>query len=98
GGYKKNDVTVWWAVASRDKQCITLDLKHPEGKEIFEKLIRKADVLLENYRPGALEKLGLGWDAIHAMNPSLVVLSISGYGRTSPLAGKPGFGRIAEGI
>lgn len=98
GGHKKNGVTVWWAVASRDKQCITLDLKHPEGKAIFEKLLGKADVLVENYRPGALDKLGFGWDAVNAMNPKLVVLSISGYGRTGPLAGKPGFGRIAEGL
>ncbi len=98
GGHKKNGVAPWWSVASRDKQCITLNLKHAEGKAIFEKLIRKADVLVENYRPGALEKLGFGWDAVNAMNPKLVVLSISGYGRTGPSAGRPGFGKIAEGL
>jgi formyl-CoA transferase len=98
GGHKKNGVAPWWSVASRDKNCITLNLKHPEGKAIFEKLIRKADVLVENYRPGALEKLGFGWDAVNAMNPKLVVLSISGYGRTGPKAAMPGFGKIAEGL
>ncbi len=97
-GHKKNGVTPWWSVASRDKQCMTLNLKHPEGKAIFGKLIRKADVLVENYRPGALEKLGFGWDAVNTMNPQLVVLSISGYGRTGPSAGKSGFGKIAEGL
>ncbi|MBM3345261.1 MAG: CoA transferase [Betaproteobacteria bacterium] len=98
GGHKKNGVAPWWSVASRDKHCITLNLKHPEGKAIFEKLIRRADVLVENYRPGALEKLGFGWDAVNVMNPKLVVLSISGYGRTGPSAGRPGFGKIAEGL
>jgi crotonobetainyl-CoA:carnitine CoA-transferase CaiB-like acyl-CoA transferase len=98
GGHKKNGVAPWWSVASRDKQCITLNLKHPEGKAIFEKLVRKADVLVENYRPGALEKLGFGWDAVNKMNHRLVVLSVSGYGRTGPKAGMPGFGKIAEGL
>lgn len=98
GGHKKNGVAPWWSVASRDKQCITLNLKHAEGKAIFEKLVRKADVMVENYRPGALEKLGFGWDAVKEMNPKLVVLSISGYGRTGPKAAMPGFGKIAEGL
>lgn len=98
GGHKKSGVAPWWAVASRDKQCITLNLKHAQGKAIFEQLVRKADVLVENYRPGALEKLGFGWDAVNAMNPRLVLLSISGYGRSGPSAGRPGFGKIAEGL
>jgi crotonobetainyl-CoA:carnitine CoA-transferase CaiB-like acyl-CoA transferase len=98
GGHKKNGVAPWWAVASRDKQCITLNLKHARGKAIFEQLIRKADVLVENYRPGALDKMGFGWDAVSAMNPRLVQLSISGYGRSGPSAGRPGFGKIAEGL
>ncbi len=97
-GNKKNGVSLWWGVASRNKHCISLDLKHPEGKALLERLIRKADVLIENYRPGALEKLGFGWEAVHAMNPGLVMLSVSGFGQTGPMAGRPGFGKILEGL
>lgn len=97
-GNKKNGVSLWWGVASRNKQCISLDLKHPQGKALLESLVRKADVLVENYRPGAIEKLGFGWDAVHAMNPRLIMLSISGFGQTGPLAGRPGFGKILEGL
>ena len=98
GGLKKDGIHPWWGVAGRNKKFMTLNLKHAEGKAIFERLIRGADVLVENYRPGALKKLGFGWDAVHAMNPKLVMLSISGYGNTGVSAGRPGFGKIAEGL
>ncbi|RYG08519.1 MAG: CoA transferase, partial [Burkholderiales bacterium] len=98
GGHQKNGVGLWWGVASRDKKCITLDLKHPDGKKLFEALLRTADVLVENYRPGVLDRLGFGWNDVHAMNPRLVMLSISGYGRTGPAAARPGFGKIAEAL
>lgn len=96
-GFKKEGVSVWWGVASRNKKCITLDFKQPEGRVLLEGLIKKADVLIENYRPGALHEAGFGWDAVHAMNPKLAMLSISGYGGTGPAASKPGFGKISEG-
>ncbi len=96
-GHIKNGLGLWWGVASRDKKCITLDLKHPEGKTILRQLARKADVLIENYRPGTLERLGFGWEALHGLNPRLVMLSISGYGASGPSASRPGFGKIAEG-
>ena len=98
GGLKKDGVHPWWGVAARGKRCMTLNLKHPEGKSIFERLIRKADVFVENYRPGALKKLGFDWEAVHAMNSRLVMLSISGYGSTGTSAGRPGFGKVAEGL
>ncbi len=97
-GNKKNGVSYWWGTATRNKQCITLDLKNPEGRAVLEGLVRKADVLLENYRPEAMEKLGFGWKAVHAMNPRLVMLSISGFGQTGPMAGRPGFGKTLEGL
>lgn len=97
-GLKKDGVHPWWGVAARNKRLMTLDLKHLEGKAIFERLIRKADVLVENYRPGALKKLGFDWSRVHEINPGLVMVSISGYGGTGPLAGRPGFGKVAEGF
>jgi len=97
-GNKKNGVSFWWGTASRNKQCITLDLKKPEGRAVLEGLVKRADVLLENYRPEAMEKLGFGWKSVHAMNPRLVMLSISGFGQTGPMAGRPGFGKTLEGL
>lgn len=88
--------SLWWGVASRDKLCVALDLKAPEGRAQFLKLIEEADVLIENYRPGVLERLGLGWPVLLEHNPQLVGLSISGFGQTGPNAGYPGFGKIAE--
>lgn len=88
--------SLWWGVASRDKLCVALDLKAPEGRARFLDLIEEADVLVENYRPGVLERLGLGWPVLLERNPRLVGLSISGFGQTGPNAGYPGFGKIAE--
>ena len=90
--------SLWWAAQARNKRCITLDLKAPAGRDIVLQLARRADVVVENMRPGVLEKLGLGWDALHAANPSLVMVRISGFGQTGPLHRQPGFGAIAEAI
>ena len=97
-GPKINGVPIWWGVASRNKKCISLNLKNPLGIEIFKKLIQKADVLIENYRPGVLDKLGIGSSTLHALMPKLIILSISGYGQDGSYATKPGFGKIAEGL
>ena len=97
-GPKINDVPIWWGVASRNKKCISLNLKNPLGIEVFKELIQKADVLIENYRPGVLDKLGLGSSTLHALVPKLIILSISGYGQDGSYATKPGFGKIAEGF
>lgn len=93
-----NGVQLWWGVASRNKRCIAMDLKNPADKRRFEVLVAGADVFVENNRPGALERLGLGWDALSAINPRLVMLSISGFGQTGPYARRPGFGKIAEAM
>jgi len=90
--------TFAWLSEARNKSCITLDLRKPDGADLFRRLIADTDVLIENFRPGTLEKWGLGWDALHAINPRLVMLRISAYGQTGPMRGKPGFARIAHGF
>ncbi|HMW17347.1 MAG TPA: CaiB/BaiF CoA-transferase family protein [Accumulibacter sp.] len=90
--------SLWWYVQSRNKKSLTVNLKHPAGRQIVEKLVAGADVLIENFRPGVLEKLGLGWDKLSAINPGLVMLRLSGFGQTGPLAQQPGFGAIGESM
>jgi formyl-CoA transferase len=90
--------SVWWQVQSRNKQSITLDLRHPEGQEVAGRLIREADVVIENFRPGTLEGWGLGWEQLSAVNPGLVMLRLSGYGQTGPYRDRPGFGVIGEAM
>lgn len=97
-GPRKNGVALWWGVATRGKKCITCNLKDPAARALFERLVETADVVVENYRPGVLERLGLGWQRLHAINPRLVMLSITGFGQTGPGAARPGFGKIAEGM
>ena len=91
-------VPLWWGVASRDKRCVALDLKDDRDRERFLALVDDADVLVENYRPGVMERLGLGWEVLSARNPRLVMMSISGFGHTGPDARRPGFGKIAEAV
>ena len=90
--------SLWWTAQARNKRCITLNLKHPQGRDIVLQLALRADVVVENMRPGALEKLGLGWDDMRAVNPSLVMVRISGFGQTGPMRLQPGFGAIAEAM
>ena len=88
--------TLPWLSECRNKKSVTLDIRKAEGAEILKQLVAKADVLVENFQPGTLEKWGLGWDVLSAVNPRLVMVRISGYGQTGPYAGRPGFGRIAN--
>ena len=85
-----------WLSESRNKKTITLDLRKPEGAALFRKLALQADVILENFRPGTLEKWGLGYEALKALNPGLVMLRVSAYGQTGPKKDEPGFARIAH--
>ncbi len=94
----KNGTSVWWQVQSRNKRSLALDLRTPEGQDIARQLIAKADVLIENFRPGTLEKWGMGWDDLRQLNPGLVMLRISGYGQTGPYRDLPGFGAIGEAM
>jgi formyl-CoA transferase len=88
--------TLWWSVQSRGKKCVTLDLKSPRGRELFLELCEEADVILENFRPGTLEKLGLSPEEVWRVNPGLIIARVSGYGQTGPDAHKPGYASVAE--
>ena len=94
----KDGTSVWWQVQSRNKRSLVLDLKQPEAQDIVRQLAAEADVLIENFRPGAMEGWGLGPEALQALNPGLVMLRISGYGQTGPYRDRPGFGVVAEAM
>ena len=90
--------SLWWFVQARNKKSLTLNLKHPDGLNILKQLLADADILIENFRPGVLEKLGLGWDVLHALNPKLVMVRLSGFGQTGPMKDQPGFGAVGESM
>jgi crotonobetainyl-CoA:carnitine CoA-transferase CaiB-like acyl-CoA transferase len=90
--------SLWWYLQSRNKKSIAINLKTSEGIAIIKQLVIDADVLIENLKPGAMEKLGLGWDVLHAINPALIMVRISGYGQSGPYKDRPGFGAIGEAM
>jgi crotonobetainyl-CoA:carnitine CoA-transferase CaiB-like acyl-CoA transferase len=90
--------SLWWYLQSRNKKSVCVNLKSPDGVEVVKRLAAEADVVIENLRPGALEKLGLGWDVLHALNPKLTMVRISGYGQSGPYRDRPGFGAIGEAM
>lgn len=90
--------SVWWHVQSRNKKSITLDLRQEEAQRIVKRLVSEVDVVIENFKPGTLEKWGLGWDDLKAINPRLIMLRVSGYGQTGPYRDLPGFGVIGEAM
>jgi formyl-CoA transferase len=94
----KDGTSVWWQVQSRNKRSLALDLKELAAQDIVRQLVQDADVLIENFRPGAMEGWGLGPDALQAISPRLIMLRISGYGQTGPYRDKPGFGVVAEAM
>ncbi len=94
----KDGTSVWWQVQSRNKRSVALDLRQAEAQEIVRKLVLDADVLIENFRPGAMEGWGLGPDELQKLNPRLIMLRISGYGQTGPYRDRPGFGVVAEAM
>ena len=94
----RDGTSVWWEVQSRNKRSVCLDLRSQDGQAAVRALAAEADVLIENFKPGTLEDWGLGWDVLHALNPKLIMLRISGYGQTGPYRDKPGFGVIGEAM
>lgn len=92
------DTSVWWHVQSRNKKSITVNLREAEGQEIIKNLTKTADVVLENFKPGTLERWGLGYETLKKVNPSIVLTRISGYGQTGPYREKAGFGSVAEAV
>jgi crotonobetainyl-CoA:carnitine CoA-transferase CaiB-like acyl-CoA transferase len=96
GQVKADGLPLWFSVVGRNKRCATLDLRKPEGQAALKALVAKADILLENFRPGTMEKWGLGPDVLHALNPRLIFVRVSGYGQTGPYAHKAGYASVGE--
>jgi len=94
----RNGTSLWWHVQSRNKKSVTCDLRKPEGQQIVRRLARDAHIVIENFRPGALERWNLGWDELARENPRLILVRISGYGQTGPYRERPGFAAIAEAV
>jgi succinyl-CoA:(S)-malate CoA-transferase subunit A/succinyl-CoA:(S)-malate CoA-transferase subunit B len=92
------DQSLAWLSEARNKRSITLNLRKPEGAALFKRLVAEADVVCENFRPGTLEKWGLGWDVLSAINPGLVLLRVTGYGQDGPYRDRPGFARIGHAV
>jgi formyl-CoA transferase len=94
----RNGVSLWWHVQSRNKRSVTVDLRQAEGQEIVRRLAMRSNIVIENFRPGALEKWNLGWEALSRDNPDLILVRISGYGQSGPYRERPGFAAIAEAV
>ena len=92
------DTSLWWYVQARNKKSVTVNMREPEGQEIVRRLAAEADIVVENFRPGTLEKWGLGWDALSQRNPGLVMVRLSGYGQDGPYCDRAGFGAIGEAM
>ena len=90
--------SLWWYVQARNKRSVTANLKHPEALAFVRRLIAEADIVVENFRPGVLDKLGLGWEALRALNPGLVMVRLSGFGQSGPYKEQPGFGAVGESM
>jgi crotonobetainyl-CoA:carnitine CoA-transferase CaiB-like acyl-CoA transferase len=90
--------SLWWNLQSRNKKLVTLNLGHPDGLELARRLAAESDILVENFKPGTLEKLGLGWEVLHELNPRLILVRVSGYGQAGPYKDRPGFANIGEAM
>lgn len=92
------NAALWWPVVSRNKKCITLNLRVKEGQDLVKELVRESDFVLENFRPGTMEKWGLGYEELRKINPGIIMLRVSGYGQTGPESKKAGYGSIGEAM
>src|SRR5918994_6597862 len=98
GRHRKEGRTLWWPIIARSKKSVTINLREGEGQDLARGLISEADVVVENFRPGTLEKWGLGYEDLSGINPGLVMVRVSGYGQTGPYKDQAGFGSIGEGM
>ncbi len=98
GRQQAGEPSLWWPVVARNKKSITLDLRQADGQAVLKELVCQADFLLENFRPGTLEKWGLGWSELSAANPRLIMIRVSGFGQSGPRSQDPGFGAIGEAM
>ncbi len=94
----KDGTSLWWSVQARNKKSLTLNLKDPRGQDIARRLALEADIIIENYRPGVLEKWSLGYEQLKAVNPATIMVRLSGFGQTGPMKDQPGFGAIGESM
>lgn len=97
-GESKDGVPIWWKEVSRNKRTLALSLSKPDGAEVFRKLAATADVVVENFRPGTLERWGVGPEVLHQLNPRLVLVRLTGFGQEGPYSSRPGFGTLAEAM
>lgn len=97
-GHSKDGVPLWWTMLGRNKKTLALDLGQSKGSEVFKELIVKSDVLIENFRPGTLERWGIGPDVLLAINPKLIIARVTGFGQFGPYSGRAGFGTLAESM
>ncbi|MEE2704966.1 MAG: CaiB/BaiF CoA-transferase family protein [Pseudomonadota bacterium] len=98
GRDKINGKSLWWPILARNKKCITLNARVPEGQEIIKELVKKSDFLLENFRPGTLERWKLGYDVLSKVNPGIIMIRVSGYGQTGPYSHKAGYAAVGEAM
>lgn len=94
----RTKTSLWWALQSRNKKLVTLNLGHPDGLDLARRLATESDILVENFKPGTLEKLGLEWEILHELNPRLILVRVSGYGQDGPYKDRPGFANIGEAM
>ena len=94
----RGDYPLWWTVCARNKRCVTANLREPEGQDLIKKLVAEADIVLENFRPGTMEKWGLGYDDLKAVNPGIIMVRVSGFGQTGPYAKRAGYAAIGEAM
>lgn len=97
-GAQRDGVGLWWKMLGRGKKATTLYLGSPEGQEIFRRMVADADVVIENFRPGTLERWGLGYEQLREINPGIVLARVTGFGQVGPYAKRPGFGTLAEAM
>lgn len=98
GREKSGGQSLWWPVVARNKKSVTVNLREPEGQELVKDLIDSADVLIENFRPGTLERWGMSWDELSERNPRLIMVRVTGFGQTGPYSSRPGYGAIGEAM
>ena len=98
GRHRKEGRTLWWPIIARNKKSVTLNLREEEGQDLARRLVAEADLLVENFRPGTMERWGLGYDALRELNPGLVMVRVSGFGQTGPYRERAGFGAIGEAM
>ncbi len=97
-GWGREDYPLWWKVCARNKRCITANLREKEGQNIVRQLVKEADFVLENFRPGTMEKWGLGYEDLKAINPKIIMIRVSGYGQTGPYSKRPGYASVGEAM